>query len=108
MGVPPTNAFDGDNTTAYVSKDAAYPYLQIDMGRSQRVTKVSILASFIFREDPIVNLEVKVGARSVKSPIDDSSPPPSQVLFGNTRCQKQIYCQARVQVQGLSQISKRL
>ena len=91
MGVLPTYAFDGDNTTAYVSIVAAYPYLQIDMGRSQRVTKVSILGSFNFREDPLVNLEVKVGARSVKSPIDDSSPPPSQVLFGNTRYQKEIY-----------------
>ena len=85
VGYPATYAIDGDNSTVFISRNRNHPYLEIDLGRTHSVTKVNILGANKIRESPLVNLEIKVGARSVTSPLDDSSPGPGYILFGNKR-----------------------
>lgn len=60
------NAIDRDNTTLsqtiiHNNANKKYPYLYIDLGRSFRVTKVSILGGDDLVLNPLMNLEVKVG-----------------------------------------------
>ena len=59
--------------------------MMIDLGLSYKVTKISILGDDNIRDNPLHNLEVKVGGRNMKSPIDDSKPNGGSILFGNTR-----------------------
>ena len=80
-----TSTFDGYNETSYSSSSQNYPWIMIDLGATHKVTKVSILGDVNIQTHPLNNLEVKVGGRNVKSPIDDSKPNGGSILFGNTR-----------------------
>ena len=57
----------------------------IDLQGTHKVTKISILGDIDVTNNPLHNLEVKVGGRNMKSPIDDSKPNGGSILFGNTR-----------------------
>ena len=83
VGAEVANAVDNDNGTRAETETATFPWLSIDFGQSLRVTRVQILGG----EDgqPLENLEVKVGHRDPKSPVDESFPPMTSQLFGNTR-----------------------
>ena len=65
------------------TEEATFPWISIDFGKTVRVTRVQILGGE--KEQPLENLEVKVGNRDPKSPIDDSYPAMTSQLFGNTR-----------------------
>lgn len=82
-GAEVENAVDGDNGTRAETDTATFPWMSIDFGKSVRVTRVHILGGE--DDQPLENLEVKVGHRDPKSPIDDSYPPMTSQLFGNTR-----------------------
>ena len=83
VGAEVANAVDNDNGTRAETVAATFPWISIDFLTSVRVTRVQILGG----EDgqPLENLEVKVGNRNPKSPVDDSFPPMTSQLFGNTR-----------------------
>ena len=80
------NAIDNDNTTLsqtviHQSANKKYPYLYIDLGKSMRVTKVSILGGDDIVLNPLMNLEVKVGPQ--ETPEDYSA---TNLVDTNKRC----------------------
>ena len=80
------NAIDGDNTTLSQSiihhiASKKYPYLYIDLGRSFRVTKVSVLGGDDLTLNPLMNMEVKVGPQ--ETPDDFSA---TAIVDTNPRC----------------------
>ena len=83
QGAGAENAIDNDNGTRAETDTATFPWISIDFGKSMRVTRVQILGGE--DDNPLENLEVKVGNRNPKSPIDDSYPAMTEQLFGNTR-----------------------
>ena len=83
QGAEAENAIDNDNGTRAETDTATFPWISIDFGKSMRVTRVQILGGE--DDNPLENLEVKVGNRNPKSPIDNSYPAMTEQLFGNTR-----------------------
>ena len=80
------NAIDGDNTTLsqtiiHQVASKKYPYLYIDLGRSFRVTKVSVLGGDDLVLNPLMNMEVKVGPQ--ETPDDYSC---NNIVDTNPRC----------------------
>ena len=78
-------AWDGDSTTIFDSSLQNYPWISVDLGRSFHVTKVFIQGANDVDNNPLNNLEVRVGGRRAESPYDDSRPG-DILLFGNTQC----------------------
>ena len=60
-----SKAIDNDNTTlAQTGTGHSYPYLIIDMARSIRVTKVSVLGGEEPFNNPLMNMDIRVGSTS--------------------------------------------
>ena len=75
------NAIDNDNTTlAQTGTSHLYPYLIIDMARSIRVTKVSILGGEEPFTNPLMNMDIRVGNTS------NSGYDPNVKMTNNIRC----------------------
>ena len=49
---------------ARTKADHSYPFLSIDLKRSFRVTKVSILGGDDINSNPLMNVDVRVGAQN--------------------------------------------
>jgi len=78
-----SNAIDKDNTTLAMTKkhgNNRYPYLLLDLGRSMRVTKVSVLGGIDSFKNPLMNLDVRVGNYSAVGHDAYS------IITYNTRC----------------------
>ena len=83
QGAEAENAIDSDNGTRAETDTATFPWISINFGKVLRVTRVQILGGE--DDNPLENLEVKIGYRNPKSPIDDSYSAMTEQLFGNTR-----------------------
>ena len=69
---------DGSEETKLKTSDAAYPWIELNLRRNYRITKVAILSG----DEPIMNLDVRIGKRSIHPNNAGQSR-----FIGNTRCQ---------------------
>jgi len=80
-GSDAANAIDDDNTTVATSdKGHSYPYIQLDLGRKIRLTKVSFLGGDSPRDNPIMNVDVRFGDNA------NSGFNPNSQITNNERC----------------------
>ena len=62
----------GEDPLARTKADHSYPFLSIDLKRSFRVTKVSILGGDDIALNPLMNVDVRVGAQNKVQTINFS------------------------------------
>ena len=82
---PGSNLFDRDEATAAMTGSLPFPWFSLDLGGSLGVTKVHLLSG---DTQPLMNLEVRVGAWNPKRLLTGSVPDSNSVLTGNTRCDR--------------------
>jgi hypothetical protein len=61
-----SNIIDLKNTTKAKTGVANYPWVQLDLGRKYRVTKVALLSG----EEPIMNMDVRIGVTDISGTRD--------------------------------------
>lgn len=70
-----TSIFDNDVTTKFTSAEVTFPWLQIDLGRKYRISKVSLLSG----SKMLMNVDVRVGDTDLSGTANTR-------MTSNTRC----------------------
>lgn len=73
-----SNVLDIKNTTKAKTGQANYPWLQVDLGRKYRVTKVTVLSG----DETIMNMDIRVGS----SDMSGTGSSGNTRISGNDRC----------------------